>query len=134
MVIDDRIKIMELVTSVVGSKAPRDGTVLSIALGLQGSDALAQHLHAFHATRQTAASKDTDLDLGHIQPTAMFGRRMELHPPPDAPRFCRRKGFIQGSRAVRIQIILHDAHVVSMRIDLINQPLNAMGVVELSAV
>src|SRR5713226_6342474 len=111
MVIDSRIEIMELVTSVAGSKAPRDGAALSIALGLQGSDALAQHLHAFHATRQTATSKDTDLDLSHIQPTAMFGRIMEFHPLQDTTRFWRRKGFIQGRSGVRVQIILHDAHI-----------------------
>src|SRR5437667_12367763 len=104
MVIDSRIEIMELVTSVVGGEAPRDGAALSIALSLQGSDTLAQHLHAFHATRQTATRKDTDLDLGHIQPTTMFRRIMELHPLQDAPRFCRREGFIQGSSGVRIQI------------------------------
>jgi hypothetical protein len=107
---------MELVTSIAGSKAPPDITVLSIALGLQGSDALAQHLHAFYATRQTAPSKYTDLDLGHIQPTPMFGRIMELHPLQDAPRLWRREGFIQGRRGVRVQIILHDAHVFGLRI------------------
>ncbi len=62
---------MELVTSVVGGEAPGDGTALSIALGLQGGDTLLQVLHADHPTRQTATGKDTDLDLGHVQPTAM---------------------------------------------------------------
>ena len=62
---------MELVTSVIGGKTPRDGAALSIALGLQGDNALAQVLHACHPTRQTASRKDTDLDLRHIQPTAM---------------------------------------------------------------
>src|SRR5438270_11244243 len=98
---------MELVTSITGSKAPGDGAALSIALGLQGNDALAQVLHALHATRQTATSKDTDLDLGHIQPTAMLGRIMKLHPLQNPSRFWRREGFIQGRRGVRVQIILH---------------------------
>ena len=71
---------MELVTSVMGSKAPRDGAALSITLGLQSSNALAQALHAFHATRQTTTGKNTDLDFCHIEPTAMFGRVVELDP------------------------------------------------------
>ena len=37
---------MKFVTSIVGGKAPRDGAALSIALGLQGGNALAQVLHA----------------------------------------------------------------------------------------
>jgi hypothetical protein len=77
---------MELVTSVIGGKTPRDGAALSITLGLQGDNALAQVLHACHPTRQTASRKDTDLDLRHIQPTAMFGCVMELDALQDAPR------------------------------------------------
>ena len=64
---------MEFVTSVIGRKTPRDRAVLSIAFGLQSGDALAQVLHAFHAPRQTAPRKDTDLDFGHVEPTAMLG-------------------------------------------------------------
>src|SRR5712691_10783352 len=64
---------MELGTRVIGGKTPRDGAELSIALGLQGDNTLAQVLHAFYPTRQTASRKDTDLNLGHIQPTAMDG-------------------------------------------------------------
>src|SRR5436309_15968440 len=100
---------MELVTSIIGGKAPRDGAALSIALSLQGSDALAQVLHAFHATRQTPTGKNTDLNLGHIQPTAMFGSGVKLHAPQDAPRLGWLKGFVQGSGRMVIQVILHDA-------------------------
>ena len=108
---------MELVTSVIGSEAPRDGAVPSIALGLQGGDALAQVLHADHATRQTATSKNTDLDLGHSEPTAMFGRVVELHPLQKPPGLCWRVSFIQGRGRMRIQGILHEANVFGMRID-----------------
>ena len=125
---------MELVTSVIGSKAPRDGAVLSIAFGLQGGDALAQVLHADHATRQTATSKNTDLDLGHIEPTAMFGRVVELHPLQKPPGLCWCVSFIQGRGRMRIQGILHDANVFGVRIDRIDQPLDAVGVVDLGAV
>ncbi len=59
---------MELVTSVIGRKAPRDRTAMRIALGFQRRDALSQVLHAFHATRQASSGKNTDLDLGHIEP------------------------------------------------------------------
>ena len=125
---------MELVTSIIGSEAPRDGAALSIAFGLQGGDALAQHVHAFHPARQTPSRKDTDLDLSHVQPTAMFGREVELHPLQDAPGLCRLKGFIQSRSGMRVQVILHDAHVVGVWIHSIDQPLNAVSVVDLGAV
>src|SRR5690348_10388040 len=107
---------MELVTSVIGGKAPRDGTALGIALGLERGDTLAQDLHALHATRQTATCKNADLDFGHIEPTAMLGRVMELHALQKAPRLGRWEGFIQGSSRMGVQVILDDANVVGMRI------------------
>src|SRR6266581_6809893 len=125
---------MEFVTSVIGGKAPRDGAALSIALGLQDSDALAQYLHAFHAARQTTPRKNTDLDLGHIQPTAVFGRVVELHPLQNPPGLCWFKGFIQGSGRMGVQVILHDAHILGVRIHRIDQPLDAVSVVNLGTV
>src|SRR6266581_3217109 len=125
---------MEFVTSVIGGKAPRDGAALSIALGLQDSDALAQYLHAFHAARHRAPRKNTDLDLGHIQPTAVFGRVVELHPLQNPPGLCWFKGFIQGSGRMGVQVILHDAHILGVRIHRIDQPLDAVSVVDLGAV
>jgi hypothetical protein len=103
---------MELVTSVMGGKAPRDGAALSIALGLQSGDALAQVLHTFHPTRQTPPGKNTDLDFGHIEPATMFGCVMELHSPQNPSGLSRRESFIQGRSGMRVQVILHDAHAL----------------------
>src|SRR5713101_7766713 len=100
---------MEFVTSVIGGKAPRDDAALSIALGLQGGDALAQVLHAFHTARQTASRKNTDLDFCHIEPTAMFGGVMELHALQNPPGLCRCNGFVERSRGMSVQVVLHDA-------------------------
>ena len=125
---------MKFVTSIVGGKAPGDGAALSIALSLQGGNTLTQVLHTCHATRQTASCKDTNLDLGHIQPTAMFGRVMKLHAPQDAPRLGGFKGFIQGSSGMGVQVILHNANAGGVRIDLVDQPLDAVRVVDLGAV
>src|SRR2546423_13525524 len=119
---------MELVTSIVGGEAPRDGTVLSIALGLQGGDALAQVLHACHTTRQTATSKDTDLDLGHIQPTAMFGCIVKLHPLQNAAGLLPLQGFIQRWTRMGIVVMLHDADLFNLLKDLINQREGVKGV------
>jgi hypothetical protein len=124
---------MEFVTSVVGGKALRDRRALSITLGLQSGDALAQILHADHPTRQTAPGENTDFDLGHVEPTAMLGRVMELDPLQDAPGLGWLERFIEGRSGMRVQVILHDAHVFGMRIDRIDQPLNAVGVVALGA-
>src|SRR5258708_2087387 len=125
---------MEMVMSIIGGKAPRDGAALSIALGIKGGNQLVQVLHAGHPTRQTASRKDTDLDLRHVQPTAMFGRVMKLDSLQDPPRLGWREGFIQGSGRMRVEVILHDANVFHVRIDRIDQPSDAVRVVDLGTV
>src|SRR5215472_17526958 len=134
MVFDDRIKIMKLVPSISRSKAPRESAPLGITLRLQSGDALAQILHTLDATRQRLASKNTALDLSHIEPAAVFGRVMDLHPPQNASGLGRRESFIQGRCGMYVQVILHDTYAVGLWIDHIDQPLDAVGVVELGAV
>src|SRR5438067_3371553 len=124
---------MELGTRIVRGKAPRDGAQLRIALRLQRGNALAQILHAFHATRQTATGKNTDLDFGHVQPTAMFGRVVELDSLQDAPGLGWLKGLVKGRGRMSIEVILHDTNIFGLRIDRIYQPSDAVGVVDLGA-
>jgi hypothetical protein len=45
---------------------------------------LPQMIEALDAFGQTPPLKNADLDLGHIEPTAMFGRVMHLQSLPDA--------------------------------------------------
>ena len=76
---------MELVTSVVGGKAPRDGATLSIAFHLQGDNTLAQVLHACHPARQTSTRKATDLDrMGNVYFSKfkpLLDRLQRMHTP-----------------------------------------------------
>src|SRR5712692_10195482 len=134
IVFDGGIEIMEFDTSILGGKAPREGATSCIALCFQGGNALTQDLHALDAPRQAAAGKNSDLDFGHIEPAPMFGGVMELDTLQNASCFGRLEGFIEGSSGVRVQVILHDAHVFRLRIDRIDQPLDAVRVVDLGAV
>src|SRR5436305_5717381 len=102
---------MEFDTSILASKAPGDGAALPIALGLQSRKALTQDLHVLHPARQAAPGKNGALDLGHVEPTPMFGRVMELDPLQNASCFGRLESFIKSGWCMRVQVILHDAHV-----------------------
>src|SRR5438046_431589 len=117
---------MEFNPSVVGGKTPRNSTVMSIAFAFQSGNTLAQDLHAFNAPRQAASCKESDLDFGHVEPTAMLRGVTELDTPEDTPCLSRLEGFVECSRRVSIEVVLDDADGVSMRIDRINQPANAL--------
>jgi hypothetical protein len=54
---------------------------------------------------------------------------MELHPLQNAARFRRRKGFVEGGRRVRVQVVLDEPDIFGVRIDLIHQPAHDFGVV-----
>jgi hypothetical protein len=58
---------------------------------------------------------------------------MKLYPLQNPSGLGWLKGFIERSSRMRVQIILDDANVVRLRIDGIDQPLDAVGVVELGA-
>ena len=78
-----------------------------------------------------AHAEISNFDLGHVEPAPMLRRVMELHALQNAPSLGWLEGFIQGSSSMRVQVILHDAHVFGVRIDRIDQPLDALRVVEL---
>src|SRR5438270_3173617 len=113
---------MHLSASIGTSKAPMDLTVVRIALSRQGHDVLPQMVEALDALRQTAPFKNADLDLRHIEPTAMFGRVMHLQSLPDALRFLGRKRLVEARRRMGVEVVHHQADHTRLGIDLIDQP------------
>lgn len=118
---------------ILAGELPGDGTTRSIALDLQSIDAPSQGSQTISATGQAAALENANLDFSHIQPTAMFGRVVKLDSAQDAPRFCWWKGFINGRRRMRIQVVLNDPKIFCVRIHPINQPADLLGVIKLGA-
>ena len=124
---------MHLSPSIGAGKAPMDMTLVRIALSRQGHNVLPQMIEALDSFGQAAPFKNADLDLGHIEPTAMFGRVVELHPLQNPPGLGWLKSFVERSGCMGVQVILHDAHVVGVRIYGLDQPLDAVGIVDLGA-
>src|SRR6266568_2768476 len=98
---------MHLSASIGTRKAPMDSAVLRIALSSQSHNMLPQMIEALHPFGQTAPLKNADLDLGHIQPTAMFGRVMHLQSLPDALRFLRGKRLVEAGCSMCVKIVHH---------------------------
>ena len=76
-----------------------DGAPSRIALCLQRLDPLLQGLEVRSGSRETATLKDTNLDLGHVEPTAMLRRVMHLEAAGDPTRFAGREDLIQAGKA-----------------------------------
>jgi hypothetical protein len=66
-----------------------------------------EFLGGCHAAREALASQGSTFDLGHVQPTAMQRRVMDLQFGRQATRLGGREGLIQSGRGMGRQIIHH---------------------------
>src|SRR5690606_36240097 len=73
----------------------------------------------------------TQLDLSHIEPAAMFGCEMEFQSIQNAASLRRLKGFIQGSRDMSIQIVLHHDTSLGIREVLMNHLIDTVSPIHL---
>ena len=85
---------MELPPGVLGSKPPVDGGLGGIALPFQGSDFPVESGLVGDTLSQAGSRQDAKLDLRHVEPTAVFGRVVELQPFYDPPGLRGGEGLV----------------------------------------
>src|SRR6266699_4140143 len=121
---------MHLRASIGAGKAPMDAAATDIALRRQGHNVLPQMIEALDTLGQTAPLEDADLNLRHIQPTAVFGSVMHLQALPNALRFLGSKGLIKAGRRMRVEIVHHQADHTCLGIDRIDQPPDGLSKIQ----
>ena len=75
---------MEFGSGVLDAEAPVDPGLSLVPLLLQGLDLPAERILAGETLLEVTAGEDAELDLRHVQPTAVPGRVVKLQ-PPDPP-------------------------------------------------
>src|SRR5258708_6769783 len=70
---------------------------------------------------------DTQLDFGHIQPSAMRRRVMKTPALPNPVSFGLTKGFDEGMIGVGGAIVQHDLNTLSVRVECIQQIAHRIG-------
>ena len=78
----------------------------AIALLCPGTELSLQGKGVGHAPLQALSLHNTDLNLSHIEPTALFRRIMELESSDQSSSFHRPKGLIKRTGILGIEIIL----------------------------
>ena len=68
------------------------------------------------------STQNTQFKLGHIEPTAVFGRVVKLQLSLDSPCFLRREGLVQGSGSGGGQVVQDNPDQRSLWKNLIHQP------------
>src|SRR5947208_1312426 len=96
----NRVETLEFDAGVGGAEAPVDRRLGTIACGLPSGDLMPQQIRTAEASIQTLLPQHGQFDLGHVEPTAVFGRVMKLQFPRDPPRLGGRERLVEGRRAM----------------------------------
>src|SRR3972149_3078498 len=111
----------------LNGEMPSDRRLGRIAFSLQSGDFLHQRGFISDPARQALALKYTELQFGHVQPTAMLGRVMKLQAFENASRLFGREGLIQRGWPMGVEITQHHPDQLGLRVNLITQPLHLSG-------
>jgi len=124
---------MQLGAGVIGRELPADAGVSRVALGFESRHAPDEGVRIGHRAREAAALEDADLDLSHIEPTAMFGRRVDLQSAGDVARHCRGERLIEAGHRMGVEVILNQADALRLGVGLLDQVAQTAGVVQRGA-
>src|SRR3954451_7955616 len=101
------VEMLEFDARVGGGEAPVDAVPRGIAVGDPGGHFLLDGRPVGQATVEALALQDAQLDLGHVEPTAMLGRVVDLQFVRQALRLGRRERLLQRGGRVSVQLIHH---------------------------
>jgi hypothetical protein len=88
---------------------------------LPGSDLARKRRRVGHAPVQTLATEHTELDLGDSEPTAMFGRVMNLQLVGQPLGFGWREGVVERAGRVDVESVQHQHDTLGVRVAYIDQ-------------
>ena len=88
---------MEFGGGIEDAKAPVDAGFSLVPLQFQGMDLSAERFLVWETLSEATAREDAELDLRHIEPTAVLVGVVKLQPLGDAPCLHRREGSHRGT-------------------------------------
>lgn len=90
----------EFDAGVVGAEVPLDLALIGVGLSLPGGEFGAQGLEVLDAPVQTLADQHRELDLGDVEPRAVFGGVVDLESLRERERLGRLEGLVERSDAM----------------------------------
>ena len=87
--------MLEFDASVRGCEAPIRLGVIFVAILFPGGDLVGKDLLVGYAAVETLGRQDGELELGQIEPAAVFRRVMPFEPLDEPPGFGGREGLVE---------------------------------------
>src|SRR3990172_522160 len=118
------IKVFELDAGVGRSEASVDGGLGVVASKHVGGELTFERCHVRDASVRANRMHRGELNFSHVKPTSMLGRVVKLQPFAQTVRFGRLEGLVERRRAMRVQVVEHQANEFGLGVDHIKQPFN----------
>jgi hypothetical protein len=100
------------------SETPVNSGAGGVAFGFQSLGFAQERSGVADAPVPALTVKDAQVQLGHVEPTAVLGRVMQFQLTGNLARFVRFEGFLQRGQLMGAQVVEHDADSVRGRIAL----------------
>ena len=124
---------MQLASGVVDRELPMDGGTLLVAGGFPGSDLGHQGVAVPDAAAQALAGQQRELQLGHIEPTAVDRGVVKLQLSQDASGLVGCERLVEGRRGMGVQVIKDDPDGGRVREVAVDEVAHLLGEVVLGA-
>ncbi len=125
--------MLEFDSGIIRSELPVYGGSNLIAFILKSSNFSFEGLLVRYPSVKAYPAEHTELDFGHVEPTAMLGRVVKLQPSGDASRFFGFKGLIERCDFVSVEVVKHHADYLGLWVRIVDQPLHLLGKVDCCA-
>ena len=104
-IFDHGIEVMQFDPCISGGKAPVHHLARPVALFAPGADLRAQRLKVGYPSVQALPGQHAELQLGHVQPTAVLRRVHQLQLVQQRARLGWREALVQRRTAMRAQVV-----------------------------
>ena len=126
-ILKTRVQTFKLDASIFGSELPPDGGSSIVSTLLPSLCERAQCLSVRYTLVQTLLAQDTQLDLCHVQPTAMLRRVVKHQLGSDTVRLLWWKMGVQASFRVCVEIVHHQLNSLNAWKMDVHQVAHALG-------
>src|SRR5919109_842224 len=117
---------MQLDTGIFTSESPIYGRTSFVASVFISLDLSPQCLFISNTPIETLPHQHTQLNLSHIQPTAVLGRVVKFQSPQYPSSFCWLKCFVKRCHLMCVQVVRDYSDYLGLWVSLIYQPFHLM--------
>ncbi len=118
---------------VSGGESPVRLELCGVPGGLPCGDLPGKDVDVGQASCKALSGQRRELDLDHVEPTRVYRCVMELQATRNAPCLLRGITLVERPERVDVQVVQHDADLLSVRIQLLDQLSKTLGDIQLGA-